>query len=442
MFRSLVTEAISFHLPRNLYNIVLDYVSMGEMDVFTLNQLHFILKNFQKSIGQIKKRMASQSNTRKRNFSTEEFEEKLDNILGCKVNEENKKFFLMKDGWKEESAVDRRLVRRWSSYYPHLARKCRKRSVKLSTTAGVEEKQEVKTPLRSSNIYTGDKDTEFFEYIEDCRLKKGKKVREYLIKWKNSEKKTWQAENDVGACDLVNWYKAHPSKVKQCELKTLEMYNSKKKKIDPAKIKANDMFIETVQNAIDETFLSQEQPINLLILDGPDLNTTFRLLDEIEPKESIDLIVIPNPNSSHVIRQLYCSDDRLVQTVELYKHSAGEYLESLSSREIEFAAIWLDYTSSFYNLKKHNPQTDIAKVFEKQLLRDQGIFAVTLFWGRGAEEKLNLAFKEIPQFANENGYNLVSLCGLEHTYPCKTHKLSSSYDNGLVSLMIYRAHKI
>lgn len=387
--------------------------------------------------------MASRS--RKQIFSPEKYEleqEEKFEILDCKVNKENKKFFLMKDGWKEESAVDHRVVKKWSSYSPHLARKCRKKGGKASERIDVEEKIEAKIPLRSSNVYTGDEDTELFEYIEDCRLKKGKKLREYLIKWKNAEEKTWQAENDVGACDLVDWYKAHPSKVKQCELKTLEMYNTKKKKTDPDKIKANDMFIQTVQNAIDETFLFQEQPINLLILDGPDLNTTFRLLDEIDPKESIDLIVIPNPNSSHVIRQLYCKDDRLVQTVELYQHSAGEYLESLSLREIEFAAIWLDYTSSFYNSKKHNPQRDIAKVFEKQLLRDDGIFDVTLFWGRGAEEKLNLALKEIPQFANENGYNLVSLCGLEHTYSCKKDKLSSSYDYGLVSLMIYRANKV
>lgn len=143
------------------------------------------------------------------------------------------------------------------------------------------------------------------------------------------------------------------------------------------------------------------------------------------------------------MRQFFCEDKRLVETVDLYNHSVGEYLASLSLAEVEFASVWLDYTGTFYKEQKFNPRNDIINLFEKQLLLDGGIFALTLFYGRGKEDRWYQAVDQIPIYAKNFGYELKSLCGLDYTYACRDSKLSSSFDyHGTISLLIFRVHKI
>lgn len=180
----------------------------------------------------------------------------------------------------------------------------------------------------------------------------------------------------------------------------------------------------------------------MLILDGEDMNTTFRLLNEMKPENIIDLIVVPNPESSYAMRQLFCGNKLLAEKVKLYKSSVGEYIASLSPGQIEFTAIWLDYLGTYYTENKHNPRNDIINIFEKQLIADQGIFALTLFWGRGGERKWYESVEQLPKYARIHGYELESLCGLDYTYKCRDPKLSSSFDYDFISFMMFRVRKI
>lgn len=370
---------------------------------------------------------------------TEETKEKEKNFLDCKVDE-NTRYFRMPNGlWESERNLDESVTRKWLSKHKVFAKRCKK----LMGRGKVVEGKESKTPLNEVVIREGEEGTFNMENIEDCRPRKGKTPRKYLIKWEGYEEKTWEPENNVTPCFLMKWFHDHPSKVEKCEPgMSTDVYNAVKKKTEPSKIKVNDIFIRATQDAINKTFLPRGKKINMLILDGEDLNTTFRLLDGIKPPGIIDSIVIPNPASSNIMRQLFCSDERLVDTVELYNATSGEYLDSLGVKKKQFASVWLDFVGSFYKEEKHNPRNDIINLFEKQLLADGAIFAVTLFYGRGREDRWYEAVEQIPVYAKSFGYELESLCGLDYTYECRDPKLSSSFDYGpTMSFFIFKVHK-
>jgi hypothetical protein len=372
-------------------------------------------------------------------------EEKME-ITNCEVKD-NIKYFQIGRGnvWKKEEELEPRVTKKWLRDNPDKARKCRRNNRSV-----VEKKLElpetrVKTLLKKSVLYEDDPEVFKVDYIEDCKVAKKKKdTREYLVKWAGSDEKTWQKENDVDSCMIVDWYKEHKDKVKQCKVETLEMYNANKKATNPKKIKANNMVIWAIQDAITKTFIPQGKEIDLLILDGEDFNTTFRLLNEIKPHGAIDSITVPNPNSSYVMRQLYCGNDELVQKVNLYNHSLGEYFASLSEGEVQYAGAWLDFTQTYLGEKtdKYPPKSDLEQVFKKQLLADQSVLAVTLYWSRGFEYRLDMTLKEIPTFAIKYDYELEPMCDLEHTYKCDKIKLASNYSYDQVALMIYKVHKL
>ena len=112
---------------------------------------------------------------------------------------------------------------------------------------------------------------------------------------------------------------------------------------------------------------------------------------------------------------------------------------------MKYAGAWLDFTQTYLGQKtdKYPPKSDLEQIFKKQLLFDQAILAVTLFWSRGFEDRLDKALEQIPKLAIKYGYELESMCGLENTYKCSDPKLSSTYRyNKKMSVMIYKVHKL
>jgi hypothetical protein len=285
--------------------------------------------------------------------------------------------------------------------------------------------------------------------IEDCRIVGSIKnpKREYLIQWENNPTKSWISEIDISPCSIVDYFDQNLSQRQKCNIKSPDTYNDKIKKEKKEKITANDIFINATQNAINE-FVDSDLEIQILLLDGVTLNTTFRLLNEIVPEGIIQNIVVPNPNSSYLMRQLFCKDDRLVEKLELYNNNMGTYLKSLEKGTKDFTSIWLDYTGSWFGnaADKFSPKKDIEEVFKKEIIRDGGILAITLYLSRGLDYQLPIALDEIPKIANKYGYSLTSMCGNNLYYVCEKDKLKSvySYGKGFASsemaLLVYKVH--
>lgn len=104
--------------------------------------------------------------------------------------------------------------------------------------------------------------------VEDYLPPTTRSPRKYQLKWKGYEERTWEPEDNVEACMLVDWFKNHPDEAEKCEL---DMKQAKEKR--PRKIKTNNMFIRATQNALTETFLPQN-------IDGDNLNTRNRTQSE------------------------------------------------------------------------------------------------------------------------------------------------------------------
>ena len=79
--------------------------------------------------------------------------------------------------------------------------------------------KENKTPLKEVVIREGEENVYKIENIEDCKAKNRNIPRKYLIKWEGYEDKTWEPEDNVDPCTMIQWYNDHPSKVK--EMRTL-----------------------------------------------------------------------------------------------------------------------------------------------------------------------------------------------------------------------------
>lgn len=137
-----------------------------------------------------------------------------------------------------------------------------------------------------------------------------------------------------------------------------------------------------------------------LILDAEDLRTTMWL----NRREIMD-ITVPNPYVYDKIKR-----DRRIKPINKL---VGEFLSNTFSR---FTSVWLDYCCTFDGSESTGirPKEDIQKLFNRKLLRNNSVLAVTFCYRKGTkvaypDEDFGKAIACVTQEARKHGYNAVYL---------------------------------
>ena len=144
----------------------------------------------------------------------------------------------------------------------------------------------------------------------------------------------------------------------------------------------------------------------LLILDGADLNTTTRVLNNKVLRSKVRQIVVPNPGFDVVFKMHCLLEERGWQDiVKVYPETLQEYLINDAVTEYPSSqAFRLTYAGTYSgNVSKNRiPIKEIKTFFGKRLLASGGIFALTVarrYTGGGRSEK---AHQELPLILEDN----------------------------------------
>jgi hypothetical protein len=250
--------------------------------------------------------------------------------------------------------------------------------------------------------------------ILDCRRVQKNQI-EFLVQPENKTESPWWTT--LVSPDLIlNFVRQYPTKC----LGNSEVYCSKKKKIECEKKFANAWFVHELSkfNVGDH---------NILVLDGPDLNTTLAIQQEIGDN-NIGNIHIPNPFSTTEIICLAARHKWIHEKLSLYGQYLNSFLREYTPQQQQFSDVWFDYTSTFsgndtMRNKMTTPNDDVRLLFEKKLLLNNSLFAITYFDARGAEP---LSPKDIntiiTKHAKDNGYTLINICKNMKSIPFRCSK--------------------
>lgn len=227
--------------------------------------------------------------------------------------------------------------------------------------------------------------------------------------------------------------------------------NKEIKYIDPSEITAADIFIQATQDTINQFIsklsISDIGNTNVLILGDNNLYTTTRLIDEVKPPGIIDNIVAINPNNNSSMYEFFCNDPLLLDTVTIHPGTLYDYLSGINSSEgKEFTSIWLQYKTWTGVASEYiSPEVDIDLIFEKELIPDGGILAVSFIYGDTSLDSgtaLSLALTRIPEIASKHDFGLISLCGKDKYYECTSPEIRSVHRYGRMALAVYRVKNI
>lgn len=256
--------------------------------------------------------------------------------------------------------------------------------------------------------------------IDDCEIdckKTNKRNREGKVM--KCEKKfhfptKWVNENDIDPLIIKRFYENNPKYKEKCEIENKETYFITK--IDIHKNLSNSSFSKSINDLLDGKFGRPHIPINILILDSTILKTTKNIINNVN-NEKINKIFIPNLNTPLDMKLESVKYDNKVLIINTTVHN---FIHNFNS---SLSTIWLDYTSSWESkLYGTSPKEDVKLLFDKKLLDDISIFAITL----NVRSTSIYFLMELFKIANNNGYELISLCG-EHTYKCEKDKFKSRY---------------
>lgn len=272
----------------------------------------------------------------------------------------------------------------------------------------------------NANIYLEDDDDDIFHAV-DILDKKKKRKGYYLYKvlWDDGST-SWEPAKNLSS----DWLCQYEDENKFSKSES-EVYNSSKKKKECLKIYANDWFISEVAK-------TNYDVNNILILDGPDLNTTKRLLGNSVLESRIKQIYIPNKYSVVAMKCLLKNDPQLINKINHYDTDAGKLIKYLAKNEpdTKFTGVWLDYTGSLSGnkSKKIHPLKDIRKLFTAQQLNTGSVFAVT--WNTRKEPlSLKKAAQKIQNIIEDSGYTTHNLC-VEKKLSCsENYTIETTCDN-------------
>ena len=171
-------------------------------------------------------------------------------------------------------------------------------------------------------------------------------------------------------------------------------YNTIERDGDSVKKSINQAFAKNVRERI--SLNTNSPPYTALILDSSSLNTTKYLKKLGFVSENI-LIPQCDQNDFNKMKGNHSS---------LYEGKLSEVINIV--KKGKFDAIWCDYCGSYRGnkTKKIHPYQDVNQIFNKRLLKDYSVLAVTCSLRCPPKNKMDY-INHITKCANLNGYYLI-----------------------------------